>query len=221
MSHELRTPLNSIIGYTELMLMGVSEIDPETLEDVQAIYDNGKHLLRIINDILDLAKIEAGQMELEMEEVHIPALLDEVKTSNAGLLINKPVEILIEAEQDLPTVEADRVRLSQILNNLIGNAIKFTEEGNITLRAFGDTDDGGWVCLEVQDTGAGMSEEDLEEIFGRFKQGSSLTRRAEGTGLGLDITRHLVELHGGTIDVHSEPGKGSTFTVRLPVEHRE
>ena len=221
MSHELRTPLNSIIGYTELMLMGVSEMDPDTLEDVQAIYDNGQHLLRIINNLLDLAKIEAGRMELDVEEIHIPSLLEEIKTSSAGLLINKPIELLVEVEQDLPSIEADRVRLSQILNNLIGNAIKFTEEGSITLRAFGDTDDGEWVCLEVQDTGAGMSEEDLEEIFGRFKQGSSLTRRAEGTGLGLDITRHLVELHGGTIDAHSQPGEGSTFTVRLPARQGE
>ncbi len=222
MSHELRTPLNSIIGYTELMLMGVSEIDPDTLEDVQAIYDNGKHLLRIINDILDLAKIEAGRMELEMEKVHIPALLDEVKTSNAGLLVNKPVEILTEAEQGVPPIEADRVRLSQILNNLIGNAIKFTEEGSITMRAYVDHGGQGekdeWVCIEVQDTGTGMSEGDLQKIFERFRRaGSSLTRRAEGTGLGLDITRHLVEMHGGTIDARSNPGAGSTFTVRLPV----
>ncbi|MEA3338452.1 MAG: ATP-binding protein, partial [Chloroflexota bacterium] len=218
MSHELRTPLNSIIGYTELMLMGVSEMAPDTLEDVQAIYDNGQHLLRIINDLLDLAKIEAGRMELDLEEIHIPSLLEEIKTSSAGLLINKPVELLIEVEQNLPPIEADRVRVSQILNNLIGNAIKFTEEGSITMRAFGDTGDGGWVCLEVKDTGDGMSEEDLQEIFGRFKQGGSLTQRAEGTGLGLDITRHLVELHGGTIDVHSQLGEGSTFTVRLPVK---
>ena len=215
MSHELRTPLNSIIGYTELMLMGVSDMDPDTLEDVQAIYDNGQHLLRIINDILDLAKIEAGRMELDMEKVHVPSLLEDVKTSNAGLLINKPVEMLVEAEKDLPPIEADRVRLSQILNNLIGNAIKFTEEGSITMQAFGKKD--GWAYIEVKDTGAGMNEDDLQAIFERFRRvGSSLTRRTEGTGLGLDITRHLVALHGGTIDVRSQLGEGSTFTVRLP-----
>ena len=218
MSHELRTPLNSIIGYAELMLMGVSEMDPDTLEDVQAIYDNGQHLLRIINDILDLAKIEAGRMELNVEEIHIPSLLDEIKTSSAGLLVNKPIEMLVEAEEDMPPIEADRVRLSQILNNLIGNAIKFTEEGSITLRA---SSDDGWACIEVEDTGAGMSEGDLQEIFERFRQAEdSPARGTEGTGLGLSITRHLVHIHGGTIDVHSQLGEGSTFTVRLPISRQ-
>jgi len=220
MSHGLRTPLNSIIGYTEIMLMGLdSELDPETLEDVQAIYDNGQHLLRIINDVLDLAKIEAGHMELSMEEVDIAPLLDEARTSNAGLLVNKPVEMTVEVEEDIPAIEADRVRLSQILNNLVSNAAKFTEEGDITLRAFREN---GWVCIEVEDTGIGISEDHLEEVFERFRQvdGSS-RRRAEGTGLGLAITRHLVQMHGGQLDVSSQVDQGSTFTVRLPIPSQE
>jgi len=221
MSHELRTPLNSISGYAELILMGIGgDIDPDTLEDIQAIYDNSQHLLRIINNLLDISKIEAGRMELEMEEVHIPSLFEEVKTSNAGLFVDQPVEMLIEVEDDLPPIQADRVRISQILNNLIGNSIKFTEEGSITLRGFADDED-GWVRIAVEDTGAGMSEEDLQKIFERFEQGeSSLTRRAEvsGTGLGLSITRHLVEMHGGEIDVQSKPDEGSIFTVRLPIK---
>ena len=135
MSHELRTPLNSIIGYAELMLMGISDMDPDTLEDIQAIYDNGRHLLKLINDVLDLSKIEAGRMELNIEDVYVESLLDEIKTSNAGLLINKPVELLTEVAEGVSEIEADRERLSQILNNLIGNAIKFTEGGNIILRA--------------------------------------------------------------------------------------
>jgi len=220
MSHELRTPLNSILGYTEIMLMGIDgELPAETIEDVQAIYDNGQHLLRLINDILDLAKIEAQRMTLEFEEVDIAPLFNEVKTSNAGLFLNKPLELRLEIVEDLPTIWADRVRINQILNNLISNAVKFTQEGHINLCAYRE---GEWINLEVQDTGIGMSAEDLDKVFERFQQADgSNARRAEGTGLGLAITRHLVHMHGGTIDVQSEPGKGSTFTVRLPIERQE
>ncbi len=217
MSHELRTPLNSIIGYAELMLMGISDVDPDVLEDIQAIYDNGRHLLQLINDVLDLSKIEAGRMELNIEDVFIESLLEELKTANAGLLVNKPVEVLVEVEDDLPSIEADRVRVSQILNNLIGNAIKFTKEGSITLR--GRTDEPGWVCIEVQDTGVGMNESDLQDIFERYRQVGDVGARAKGTGLGLSITHHLVQMHGGMVDVHSKVGEGSVFTVRLPVKH--
>jgi PAS domain S-box-containing protein len=219
MSHELRTPLNSILGYTEVMLMGINgELDPETLADVQAIYDNGRHLLRLINDILDLAKIEAGRMTLNLESLEVAPLFEEAKTSNAGLLVNKPVEMILEVEENLPSIQADRMRLSQILNNLVSNAVKFTEAGHITLRAFGED---GWVCLEVEDTGAGIKEADLETIFDQFHQGdSSHKKRAEGTGLGLAITRHLVHMHGGSISVRSQVGEGSAFSVRLPVESR-
>jgi signal transduction histidine kinase/HAMP domain-containing protein len=222
MSHELRTPLNSIIGYTEIMLMGLdSELDPETLEDVQAIYDNGQHLLRIINDVLDLAKIEAGRLELNEEEVSVEALVDAASSSVTGLLVNKdkPVEFKVEVEGDLPTIQGDQVRLNQVINNLTSNAVKFTDEGHITLRAFKDD---GWICIEVEDTGIGIAEEDLNNIFERFQQvDGSNARKQEGTGLGLAITRHLVQMHGGTIEVKSEVGEGSTFTVRLPAEHRE
>jgi signal transduction histidine kinase len=159
-------------------------------------------------------------MELNIEDVYVESLLDEIKTSNAGLLINKPVEMLTEVADDVSVIEADRVRLSQILNNLIGNAIKFTEDGSITLRAY-NADESGWVCLEVEDTGMGMDEDGLKEIFERYRQvDDSLTRRAKGTGLGLSITRHLVQMHGGVVDVRSELGKGSAFTVRLPIKHQ-
>jgi PAS domain S-box-containing protein len=220
MSHELRTPLNSIIGYTEIMLMGLdSELDPETLEDVQAIYNNGQHLLRIINDVLDLAKIEAGRLELNKEELAVEALVDAASANVTGLLVNKEKRIAfnVEIEHDLPTIWGDQVRLNQILNNLASNAVKFTDEGHITLRAFRDD---GWICLEVEDTGIGIAEEDQSRIFERFQQvDGSNARKQEGTGLGLAITRHLVQMHGGTIKVQSELGKGSTFTVRLPAEH--
>jgi PAS domain S-box-containing protein len=219
MSHELRTPLNSILGYTEVMLMGISgDLPEETLEDVQAIYDNGKHLLRLINDVLDLAKIEAGRLALNIEDVEIAPLLEDVKTNNAGLLVNKPVDMIMEVEDGLPVIRADRTRLSQILNNLVSNAVKFTEAGHVTMRAFQQEE---WLCLEVEDTGVGIKESDLETIFEQFHQGdASYKKRAEGTGLGLAITRHLVNMHGGSINVRSQLGQGSTFAVLLPVESR-
>jgi signal transduction histidine kinase len=176
-------------------------------------------LLKNINDILDLSKIEAGRMELNIEDVYVEPLLEELKTTNAGLFIDKPIEVLVEAEEALPPIEADRVRLSQIINNLIGNAIKFTEEGSITLRGFAADDEGDWVCIEVEDTGVGMDEDDLREIFERFRQVGDVGARTEGTGLGLSITRHLVQMHGGVVDVRSKLGEGSAFTVRLPVKH--
>jgi len=215
MSHELRTPLNSIIGYTEIMLMGISEMDPDTLEDVEAIHNNGQHLLALVNDMLDMARIEAGRLVLKLEQVHIASLVDKLSDSAARLLADKPIEWVVEIADDLPPIQADPMRLGQILNNLISNAEKFIEQGSITLRAFSDD---GWLCIQVQDTGIGIAEVDADKIFDRFQQvdGSS-TRRAGGTGLGLAITRHLVQLHGGTIEVESEPGQGSTFTVRLPV----
>jgi len=219
MSHELRTPLNSIIGYTEVMLMGLDgEIDPELREDVQAIYDNSQHLLNLINDVLDLAKIEAGRLTLNMEEVPLRSVVDAAVSSVAGLLVNKPIKFEVEVGEDLPAIWGDRVRLTQILNNLLSNAIKFTDEGRVTLRAF--TRD-GWACLEVEDTGIGISEADQKKLFERFQQiDGSNTRKRGGTGLGLAITRHLVTLHGGTITVKSKLGEGSTFTVYLPLDAR-
>ncbi len=216
MSHELRTPLNSIIGYAELMLVDMTEeLDEETLDDIRVIHQNGKHLLALINDILDLAKIEAGRLTLNMEDVYVDPLLEAVKTNTAGLLLNKPVEMVIDVQPGLPPIHGDPLRLNQVLNNLVSNAAKFTEQGSITLRALGSD---GWVEIDVVDTGIGIAQEDLETIFERFRQADgSFKRRAEGTGLGLSITRHLVEMHGGTLSVQSEVGKGSTFTVRLPL----
>ncbi len=216
MSHELRTPLNSIIGYAELILMGINgEIDGETLQDVQAIYDNGQQLLALINDLLDLAKIEAGRMRLEIEDVLVGPLLEEVRTSSAGLLLRKPIDIGLEVDPDLPALQCDRLRLQQILNNLVSNAVKFTDEGHIRLRAYRDADQ---VVIDVADTGIGIQERDLSTIFEKFRQADgSLTRRARGTGLGLAITHHLVRLHEGRIDVTSTPGVGTCFSVRLPI----
>jgi len=220
MSHELRTPLNSILGYAEVMLMGIDgELTSDMQEDVEAIFENGQQLLRLINDVLDLTKIEAGRMSLNTELVAVPPLLEEARNHNLGLLRKeaKPVEVLVEAEEGLPLVPVDPVRFSQILNNLVSNAIKFTAEGTVVLRARLDSA-GGHLCVDVVDTGVGIAADDVARLFERFHQvDGSTTRRAEGTGLGLAITKHLVELHGGHLAVQSEPGRGSTFTVSLPL----
>ena len=217
MSHELRTPLNSIVGYTDVLLMGIDgDLNEEMLLDVEAIKENSSLLLKIINDILDLAKIEAKRVIFELSEVEMKEVFENVARNNAGLMVNKPVEMLIDTDPDLPTIEVDAQRVEQVLNNLVSNAVKFTEEGAITLRAFTEPD---WMVLQVEDTGCGMSEDDLQVIFEEFRQADgSQTRTAEGTGLGLAITSRLVNMHSGTINVESEVGKGSTFTVRLPLE---
>jgi signal transduction histidine kinase len=215
MSHELRTPLNSIIGYAELMLMGISKMDPETVEDVQAIYDNGKHLLNLVNDILDMSKIEAGRLTLNVEQVQIEPLVERVSTTVLEQLDDRPIEWSVQVDDDLPLIQADPMRFEQIIRNLLSNAVKFTREGAIDLRVWREN---GSIRIEVQDTGIGIAARDMDKVFDRFQQvdGSS-TRSAEGSGLGLAITRHLVKLHGGTIEVESQPGEGSTFTVCLPV----
>jgi PAS domain S-box-containing protein len=217
MSHELRTPLNSILGYTDVLLMGLDgELDEEVTTDLEAIHDNSQHLLNLINDILDLAKIEAGRMTIELGDVNVSHLLQEVKKTSAGLLVNKEVEMVVEAEEELPPLHAEYHRVYQVVNSLVSNAVKFTEKGTITLRALAEGDE---MVLQVEDTGIGISKEALDMIFEEFTQAdTSSTRQHEGTGLGLTITRRLVQMHGGTISVESEVGKGSTFTARFPLQ---
>ncbi len=221
MSHELRTPLNSILGYAEVMLMGLDgELDPEMEEDVQAIFENGQQLLKLINDVLDLTKIEAGHMMLSKEWIRVSPLLEETRAHTLGLVHKeaKTLAINVVAEPDLPPIMADPVRLAQILNNLVANAVKFTDEGEVRLHAYRHTET-GMLCIEVTDTGAGIAPEQLVHLFERFHQvDGSTTRRAEGTGLGLAITRRLVELHGGTLSVQSALDQGSTFAICLPLD---
>ena len=217
MSHELRTPLNSIIGYSEVLLDGVDgELNEDALEDVEAIHISGKHLLSIINEILDLAKIDAGQMRLSRQEKDIVEILKHIVISSQVLVKDKPVEILLEEANPVEMTYIDPVRMNQIMLNLVGNAIKFTEEGSVTVRYGMLNDD--FIRVEIIDTGMGMNAEQLALIFQRFRQvdGSS-TRRAGGTGLGLTITKQLVEMHGGEIDVTSEVGTGSNFFFTLPI----
>ncbi|MEM9950064.1 MAG: GAF domain-containing protein [Chloroflexota bacterium] len=216
MSHELRTPLNSIIGYSEVLLDGVDgDLNEEAMEDVEAIHTSGKHLLSIINEILDMAKIDAGQMRITRQEKNIVDILKHIVVSSQVLVKDKPVEIVLEEASPVEMVYVDPVRINQIMLNIVGNAIKFTEEGNVTVRYGMENED--YIRIDIIDTGIGMSAEQVEVAFERFRQvdGSS-TRRAGGTGLGLPITRQLVEMHGGDISATSEIGQGSHFSIFLP-----
>ena len=220
MSHELRTPLNSIIGYSEVLLDGLDgELNEEATEDVEAIHGGGKHLLTIINDILDLAKIEAGQMFLEPRETNLMTVVEDVLNTCDILARNKGLELKVHRETEIPTVKGDAIRLKQIILNLVNNAIKFTDAGSITVDL--GLDKNNMIKVRIIDTGMGMNEEELKGLFQQFHQvdGSS-TRRAGGTGLGLVITRHLVTMQGGVVEVESEKGVGTTFWFTVPVFKR-
>jgi signal transduction histidine kinase len=200
------------------MIDGVDgELPEEAIEDVQAIHESGKHLLSMINDILDLAKIEAERLELDREPTELAEAVEEVQRTTAILVKDKPVRLSSSLPANLPTLDADRIRLRQILNNLMSNAVKFTNEGEVRVVAQHVPDD-KVVMISVEDTGIGIAPEHLGEVFEQFRQvdGSS-SRRAGGTGLGLAITKRLVEMHGGRIWVESELGKGSKFKFTIPV----
>src|SRR5262245_26446461 len=218
MSHELRTPLNAIIGLTEMMVTNAARFGTEkALEPLRRVNAAGTHLLNLINEILDLSKIEAGKLELNPEPVNLARLIDEV-IGTAGQLADKNKNCLIvEAQENLGALSADPMRLKQILLNLLSNACKFTKEGEVALRVRKMVDGRDWVELAVSDTGIGMTTEQQAKLFQDFTQADSLTaRRYGGTGLGLAITRKLARMMGGDVTVASEPGKGSVFTVRLP-----
>jgi signal transduction histidine kinase len=217
MSHELRTPLNSIIGYSEILLDGDDgELNEEAHEDVETIHQSGQHLLELINDILDVAKIEAGEMRLERRSVDLVKIASEVLHTAEVLVKDKPITLDLLPSGDLLPVYADPVRLRQIMMNLVSNAIKFTEHGSVTIGLGLESPEMAYI--DVTDTGMGISEDDLHVIFEQFRQvdGSS-TRRAGGTGLGLTITRYLVNMHGGDIRVSSKVGVGSNFRFSLPI----
>ncbi|MBI4743116.1 MAG: HAMP domain-containing histidine kinase [Betaproteobacteria bacterium] len=212
MSHELRTPLNGILGFAELLAADLS--DPAQREYAETIRGSGEHLLAIVTDVLDLAKIEAGRMTFDLAPVALPGLLRGVVAAQRGHAMQKGLTIEVEEEGLPPTVYSDEVRLRQVLLNLIGNAVKFTDHGRIAVRAFAD---GGRVRIEVEDTGIGISPEDSAIIFEKFRQSESfLKRNHQGTGLGLTLAKHLVEHMGGEIGAQSEPGAGSTFHLLLP-----
>jgi signal transduction histidine kinase/ActR/RegA family two-component response regulator len=216
-SHELRTPLNSILGFSKLILDGLCQSRAEERELLRAVFESAQHLLGIVNDILDIAKIEAGKLTLNLERVELRPLFDQVLAVTLVQAQEKRLKLVDEtARTELPAVRADENRLRQILINLLGNAVKFTEQGWVTLRA--DTERvTGHVLLEVQDTGIGIPPGAQAELFEKFKQvDTSFTRRHGGSGLGLAISRRLVEMMGGRIELES-PGPGLGTTVRFTV----
>jgi len=221
MSHELRTPLNSIIGFSRVILKGIDgPVTEMQQQDLTAIYNSGQHLLGLINDILDLARIEAGKMELNFEEVHISEMVNSVLSTAKGLIKEKPIHLIPKIPADIPTVRGDTMRVRQVLLNLISNASKFTDEGSITVDARVQTNPLGKleVLINVVDTGPGISPEGQEKLFKAFSQvDGSATRKSGGSGLGLSICANLVQLHSGRIGVHSEEGRGSTFWFTLPL----
>jgi signal transduction histidine kinase len=219
MSHELRTPLNAIIGLTEMMVTNAARFGTEkALEPLKRVNAAGTHLLGLINQVLDLSKIEAGKLELNPESVNIAPLIDEVIGTAGQLAEQNKNRLVVEAEQNLGAVTVDPVRLRQILLNLLSNACKFTKQGEVKLMARKVAGGGDGIELAVSDTGIGMTPEQQAKLFAEFTQADSLTaRNFGGTGLGLAISRKLARMMGGDVTVASETGKGSTFTVRLPI----
>jgi signal transduction histidine kinase/predicted component of type VI protein secretion system len=218
MSHELRTPLNAIIGLTEMMVTNAARFGTEkALEPLRRVNAAGTHLLSLINEILDLSKIEAGKLELNPEPVNLGQLIDELIGTAGQLAEKNQNRLIVEARENVGALTADSMRLKQILLNLLSNACKFTKEGEVALRVRKVADGRDWVELAVADTGIGLTAEQQAKLFQEFTQADSLTaRRYGGTGLGLALSRKLARMMGGDVTVTSEPGKGSVFTVRLP-----
>jgi signal transduction histidine kinase len=218
MSHELRTPLNAIIGLTEMMVTNASRFGTEkAAEPLRRVNAAGTHLLGLINEVLDLSKIEAGKLELNPEPVNLARLIDEVIGTAGQLAEKNKNRLVVDSAEHLGPLTADPLRLKQILLNLLSNACKFTKEGEVALRVRTVADGRDWVELAVADTGIGLTSEQQAKLFQDFTQADSLTaRRYGGTGLGLALSRKLARMMGGDVTVASEPGKGSVFTVRLP-----
>ncbi|MBN1311230.1 MAG: GAF domain-containing protein [Anaerolineae bacterium] len=224
MSHELRTPLNSIIGFSRVMLKGIDgPLNDLQSQDLNTIYQSGQHLLGLINDILDISKIEAGKMEIQPDYISVTEIIDGVMATGKGLIKDKPIQIFKEVEADLPNVYGDPVRVRGVLLNLVANAAKFTHEGSITIRAMykdydAETGESARVQIDVVDTGIGIAEEDIGKLFQAFSQvDGSTTRQVGGTGLGLAISRQFIEMHGGRMWVESEKGVGSIFSFTIPL----
>jgi signal transduction histidine kinase len=216
MSHELRTPLNAIIGYSEMLQEEAADLGAEQLmDDLKKVNDAGKHLLSLINDILDLSKVEAGRMELERSDFDLPSAIDNglllmrERASRRGIAVERVID------EALGLVSGDERKVKQVLLNLLSNALKFTSEGGrIDVRAALRN---GVAEISVTDTGMGIAPEDQEAVFEEFRQVGTSSKRVEGTGLGLALSRKFVELHGGQIWVTSEVGVGSTFTFTIPI----
>ncbi|MCX7313268.1 MAG: ATP-binding protein [Alphaproteobacteria bacterium] len=217
MSHELRTPLNAILGYTELILDGIYGDAPEKAQAVlKRVESNGRHLLGLINDVLDLSKIEAGQLSLTLTDYSMKDVLYNVFSAVEPLANDKKLGFKVEAQPDMPKGHGDERRLTQVVLNLVGNAIKFSDTGAVVIKA---SSSNGSFTVAVQDNGPGISEADQAKIFEEFQQAdNSATKKKGGTGLGLSISRRIVEMHGGRLWVESEIGQGSVFQFTLPVQ---
>jgi signal transduction histidine kinase len=219
MSHELRTPLNSILGFSDVLL-GNDALTDKQRRWVSNIKSSGQKLLNLINDILDLAKMEAGKMQVRLDSFNLHDVCDGLLNMFRPLAENKNIDLRSQIEPDMPTLRQDMTKLQQILQNLLSNAIKFTPEGGrVIMKAEADT---RYVTISVMDTGVGVAQEEQDLVFQKFRQsGNPLTREHAGTGLGLSIVRELCKLLGGEVTLQSELGRGSTFTVRLPLQLSE
>lgn len=220
MSHELRTPLNAIIGYSEMLIEEVQDLGEQTMEvDLKKIHGAGRHLLALINDILDLSKIEAGKMDLFLENFDVAETVKEITSTITPLLEKNANKLVLNCGPDLGSMHSDQTKVRQTLFNLLSNACKFTKEGTITLTVRRETQEAAeWMLFSVQDTGIGLTKEQMGRMFQPFTQADAgTTKKYGGTGLGLAITRRFCQMMGGDITVDSVYGQGSTFTVRLPV----
>jgi signal transduction histidine kinase len=215
-SHELRTPMNAILGFNEMILAGIYGDVPQELQvPLTDIQTSGQHLLRLINNVLDLSKIEAGRMELALDDYSAQDTVDSVRVSLGSLAAQKGLDLVTSVAADVPLARGDAGRITQCLLNLAGNALKFTRQGQVEI---GVEQRGDLLCYWVRDTGIGIAPDQLETVFGEFRQGdATVAREFGGTGLGLSITRRFVEMHGGRIWVESEPGRGSTFSFTIPL----
>ena len=217
MSHELRTPLNAIIGVSEMLREDAEALQQDT-EPLDRVLGAGRHLLALINDILDLSKIEAGRMELALSSFALAPLIDNVVKTIEPLAAKNENRVAVSCDTAIGTVHADQMRLRQALLNLLSNANKFTERGTLTVDARQEQANGrDWVTIGVADTGIGMTPEQMGKLFQEFSQAEASTaRKYGGTGLGLAISKRFCQMMGGDITVDSEPGRGSIFTIRLP-----
>ena len=217
MSHELRTPLNAIIGFSDALAeQFFGPLNPRQARYVQHITSSGRHLLALINDILDLSKVEAGRMELELGRFSLPEALESGATMVRERASQHGIEVHVQTDPGVQIVEADERKVKQVIFNLLANAVKFTPDGGHVYVNASQAD--SWIEVSVQDTGVGVAPDDQARIFDAFQQGGrNVAQPQEGTGLGLTLSRQFVELHGGRLWVESEPGSGSTFRFTLPV----
>jgi signal transduction histidine kinase len=221
MSHEFRTPLNAMLGYTSMLLQGVAgSLDAPVKRQLSRIESNGRHLLTIINEILDISRIEAGRMPLQLSKFKIPDLVAEVRAELEPIILRTKLNVTVDLAKDLRPIMSDRQKVKQILLNLLSNALKFTHQGGVTISIHRDAS-ARVVHLSVRDTGIGIAPADQDRIFEDFRQlDNSPTRAYGGTGLGLSICRRLAQMLEGSITVESQVGKGSTFTLTLPSQGR-